>query len=128
MMKTLPPYEIAVDRMSGILTATLRGFWDLPTTIEYGEQLTVNAAQLSALTRTPKWLIDLSGLEVQSTDITTHMAGVVRELTSKYHPKVATVLSRALVALQARRVADSSDHGAFASVDEAREWLAHDSQ
>jgi hypothetical protein len=122
-MKNLPPFEIKVDRGAGMLTATLRGFWDLPTAIAYCEGLGEAAGRL-ALDPRPRWLIDLGALEVQSGEITAHIAGAVEELTARYRPIVAIVLSRALVAVQTRRVANRADHHFFPTRDEAQAWLA----
>ena len=118
------PYEIVVDQGTGMLRATLHGFWDLPTAISYGERLGEAAGQLAALTARPRWLIDLSEMEVQSSEITEHMTGVLKSLIAKYRPIVALARSRALVAVQSRRIANRPDHRFFASLEEAQAWLA----
>jgi len=118
------PYEVTVDQGTGMLRATLSGFWDLPTAISYGERLEEAAGQLSDLTARPRWLIDLSGMEVQSGEITEHMKGVLTRLIAKYRPIVALARSRALVAVQSRRIANRPDHRFFASLEEAQACLA----
>jgi len=122
-----PPYEIVVDSAVAMLTATLRGFWDLPTALRYGEDLTAAAAQLAGHTKTPRWLVDLSGLDVQGADVTAHMTGVLQGLIAKYHPRTAIVLSRALVGVQTRRMVHDDNHRFFPTLDEAQAWLAVES-
>jgi hypothetical protein len=126
-MTASSPFQVAVDARGGMLRATLRGFWDLQTTQAYAERLKAAAAELHQAATRPRWLIDLSALEVQAPQVAEHMTGLLQDLIASHKPMVAVVLSRALVGLQARRVADRGDHRFFPTIEEAQRWLAGDS-
>jgi len=123
-MASPPPYEITVDRPAGMLTATLRGFWDLPTAVAYGKTLGEAARTLASQPSKPRWLVDLSAMEVQSGEIVAHLTSVLDQLAAHYRPRAAIVLSRALVAAQTRRIANPHGHQFFATLGEAQAWLA----
>ena len=123
-MSKTEPFTLVSDERAGILRVQLKGFWTLAITQAYADRLDSMAADLAKAGARLCWLIDLTDFPVQSRDVAQLMAKRLHDLTGKWHPRAAVVVSKQLISLQTKNVAPQPDHRVFFDRAEAEAWLA----
>jgi hypothetical protein len=118
-------YDIRLDRSRKYLHVVCKGHWDLPTLRRYDLEMRQALRSLPTLGRPSRCLIDTSEFAVQSADFQDPFHAHIRAITPIWPDRVAQIIAKSIVKMQANRVTLGSIARPviFATEQAAMEWL-----
>jgi hypothetical protein len=118
----MKPFTTNIDAETGLIEATLFGFWDISMCKEFIAHITQVQAMLEASGRQPLLLVNTTEQGVQLNEVAEALREFARHV-SNLRRRTAVITKGALHRLQAKRIKASEAHRLFEDADAARAWL-----
>jgi len=118
-------YDIRLDGPREYLHVVCTGYWDLATLGRYDLEMRQALRKLRTLGRPSRCLIDTSKFEVQSAEFKESFDAHIEAITPMWPDRVAQVIAKAMVKMQAERVTKGSVARPvlFGTEQAAMDWL-----
>lgn len=117
-------FQFAPEEKTGIVRASLEGFWTVDTVDSYWNILEDRIKRSQDAHGRLLMVMDCTRLQVQPNDVVARMEERGVKLISNERDRIAVIVDSSLLKMQGKRVLDSSQIQNFGSQSEAEKWLS----